>query len=186
METLKKGVLKSRRKWLYFFLKLWEMDLYHAFRHICIGYQSKELHVKDKGHSGLRKQRERGVKEDIYVHCEWPSRNSRFGLWIQLLAALKKNNNKKLKDVQLPSFFQTPETTPFNSSLALRVLPATDLIHPITHTLIQCFFSNMHTPLNASGETLVQTTSSWVVDDPLYYLRHSRFIESIEWCSPLR
>lgn len=47
---------------------------------------------------------------------------------------------KKLKDVQLPSFFQTPETTPFNSSLALRVLPATDLIHPITHTLIQCFF----------------------------------------------
>lgn len=46
------------------------MDLYHAFRHICIGYQSKELHVKDKGHSGLRKQCERGVKEDIYVHCE--------------------------------------------------------------------------------------------------------------------
>lgn len=90
------------------------MDLYHAFRHICIGYQSKELHVKDKGHSGLRKQRERGVKEDIYVHCEWPSRNSRFGLWSQLLAAynsaLKKKQQqqktyKKLKDVQLPSFF---------------------------------------------------------------------------------
>lgn len=53
---------------------------------------------------------------------------------LQFSLKKKNNNNKKLKDVQLPSFFQTPETTPFNSSLALRVLPATDLIHPITHT----------------------------------------------------